>query len=271
MNDPVKGLTAASCGFIRMTTAMHLLLVMLFSLHSGLVTACTDSVTSTLATGNHSTYRQSASQKPHPSSGATGTGIVVDERSHILTSYHVVKGCKTVMLRKGEFVLRARSGKYDEKLDLAIIVPERSISAIPAKFRKGPPAPGEPVVIAGFPGEVVNQGLLKAVSAKIVSLNATTLQPGMMRLSVGLNQGASGGPVLDRSGRVIGILSGLLVDSRSGKTVEAPGVAVSGEAVQAFLQRSGINFRLDEGSPATVSAIAGQAASQAVLIECSGH
>ena len=205
------------------------------------------------------------------SPGGTGTGIVLDGRSHILTSHHLVLGCDSLVLRHENLVLRARTGPVDEKLDLAILVPETGFPAEPAIFRNARPVPGEPIVIAGFPREVVGQGLLKAVSAGIASVNDRSLQQGMMRLTRGLSQGASGGPVLDRSGRVVGILSGLLVNSRSGKPVDAPGVAVRGEVVQAFLKRSGVRFRLGGEKPATVSVIASQAARQVVMIECSGH
>jgi serine protease Do len=204
-------------------------------------------------------------------SGRTGTGIVVDDRSHVLTSYHVVEKCDSLMLRHSNLVIRARLIRFDDKRDLAILVPERPFPAIPAIFREGPPAAGESVVIAGFPKEVVSQGLLKAVSAEIVSIKAETPHDGMMRLSAGLNQGASGGPVLDRSGRVIGLLAGMLVDSRSGKPVDAPGLAIRPEIVQKFLKRAGMDFRKGKERPATVSAIAKQGANQVVKIECSGR
>ncbi|MEJ2310204.1 MAG: serine protease [Gammaproteobacteria bacterium] len=203
--------------------------------------------------------------------GATATGIVLDNRSHVLTNYHVIEGCGSVMLRHGDLVMRAHPGKYDRLLDLAILVPEKSFPAIPASFRNTPPAAGERIVIAGFPKEVVGKGLLKAVSAEIVTVNSTTPRPGMMRLSVGLNQGASGGPVLDSSGRVIGLVSGLLVNSRDGKPVEAPGVALGGDRVQRFLHRAGIDFRQGKERPANIASIAKRAASQVVKIECSGR
>ena len=205
------------------------------------------------------------------SAGGTGTGIVLDRSSHILTSHHLVEGCGSLTLRHENLVLRARPGPVDEKLDLAILVPEKRFSAEPAIFRNARPVPGERVVIAGFPKEVVGKGLLKAVSAGIASLSDPSLQQGMMRLSEGLNRGASGGPVLDRSGRVIGIVTGMLVNSRSGKPVGAPGVAVRGDVVQAFLQRSGIRFRLGDGKPATLSDIAGRVSRQTVMIECAGR
>jgi S1-C subfamily serine protease len=205
------------------------------------------------------------------SSRATGTGIVLDSSSHILTSNHLLQGCDSLLLRHENLVLRARKGPVDEKLDLAILIPETGFPAEPVIFRNARPVPGEPVVIAGFPREVVGQGLLKAVSAEIATVRDPSLQEGMMRLTQGLSQGASGGPVLDRSGRVIGILSGLLVNSRSGKPVDAPGVAVRGEAVQAFLKRAGVRFRIGGEKLATVPAIARQAARQVVMIECSGR
>ena len=216
-------------------------------------------------------YRTSGYQSLYTSSGGTGTGIVVDDRSHILTSYHVVKKCDSLMLRHKNLVLRVRLIRFDENPDLAILVPERPFPALPAMFRESPPAAGERVVIAGFPKEVVDQGLLKAVSAEIVSVKVETLHPGMMRLSAGLNQGASGGPVLDRSGRVIGLVAGMLVDSRNGNPVDAPGLAMRAEIVQKFLKRAGIDVRKVKKRPATVSAIAKQAANQIVKIECSGR
>jgi S1-C subfamily serine protease len=203
--------------------------------------------------------------------GATGTGIVLDDRSHILTSYHVVQGCNSVMLRHGDLVIRARPGMYDELLDLAILVPEQPFPVIPAVFRDMPPVAGERVIIAGFPKEVVSQGLLKAVSAKIVSVNSTMPRPGMMRLSTGLNQGASGGPVFDSSGRVIGLVSGILVNSRDGNPVESPGVALRGEQIQKFLDRAGIGITKGGKRPSAIAAIAKQAAGQVVKVECSAH
>ena len=207
----------------------------------------------------------------YKTSGGTGTGVVLDNRSHILTSYHVVEGCSRVMLRHGNLVLRARQGRFDDRLDLAILIPERSFPAVPAQFRKAPPKTGEAVVVAGFPKEVVGKGLLKAVSAEIVSIKVQTPHAGMMRLSQGLNRGASGGPVLDSSGRVIGILAGILVNSRSGIAVESQGIAIRGEVVQEFLRRTGIDFREGRERPANLSSIARQAASQVVKIECSGR
>jgi S1-C subfamily serine protease len=216
-------------------------------------------------------YRTTGYLTPHASSGGTGTGVVIDDRSHILTSYHVVEGCNGVMLRHDNLVLRAHLSRFDEKMDLAILVPERPFPAETAIFRNARTVSGERVVVAGFPGEVVGKGLLKAVSAGIASVDDPSLQQGMMRLTEGLGRGASGGPVLDRSGRVIGIVTGLLVNSRNGKPVEAPGVAVRGEAVQAFLQRSGIKFRLGVEKSASVSVIATRVARQVVMIECSGR
>jgi len=203
--------------------------------------------------------------------GATGTGILLDERAYVLTSYHVVQRCNRVMLRHGALVIRARPGKYDEQLDLAILVPERPFPVIPALFRDPPPVAGERVVIAGFPKEVAGKGLLKAVSAEIVTVNAITPRPGTMRLSRGLDQGASGGPVFDSSGRVIGLVSGLLVKRRDGKPVEAPGVALGSEPIQRFLQRAGIGIRKGREKPAGIAAIAKQAAGQVVKIECSAR
>lgn len=207
----------------------------------------------------------------HAPSGGTGTGIVVDDRSHVLTSYHVVEKCDSLILRHSNLAIRARLIRFDDKLDLAILVPERPFPAIPAIFRESPPVAGESVVIAGFPKEVVSQGLLKAVSAEIVSVKAETPHHGMMRLSAVLNQGASGGPVLDRSGRVIGLVAGMLVDSRRGKPVDAPGLAIRPEIVQEFLKGAGIGFRKGKDRAATVSAIAKQGANQIVKIECSGR
>ena len=216
-------------------------------------------------------YRTTAYLSPYASSGGTGTGVVIDDRSHILTSYHVVKKCDSLMLRHNDLVLQAGLSRFDEKMDLAILVPERPFPAETAIFRNARTVPGERVVVAGFPGEVVGKGLLKAVAAGIASVDDPSLQQGMMRLTEGLGRGASGGPVLDLSGRVIGIVTGLLVNSRNGKPVEAPGVAVRGEAVQAFLQRSGIKFRLGVEKSASVSVIATRVARQVVIIECSGR
>ena len=147
----------------------------------------------------------------------TGSGFVVDDRGHILTNNHVVaagggNGVIEVVLSNGE-TEDARIIGRDASYDLAVLKIERT-DLTPLQL--GPSESvlvGDPVIAVGAP-----LGLEQTVTSGIVSALNRPVAPGAgnetsfinaIQTDAAINPGNSGGPLLDLSGKVIGVNSAI--------------------------------------------------------------
>jgi S1-C subfamily serine protease len=144
-----------------------------------------------------------------------GTGVIIDRQGDILTALHVIESATQITLT---FTDGTQSGAQivgtRPESDIAVL---RAI-APPASFT--PATLGNPSVPIGSEAFVVGNpfGLYGSLSAGVVSgLNRTFQAPGSDRVVKGLiqvdaavNPGSSGGPLLNRAGQVIGIVTGLI-------------------------------------------------------------
>lgn len=139
------------------------------------------------------------------------SGVVIDQQGTVATAYHcVASGQKSeVWLRDGE----THTGKVfsaSPKYDLALIsVPSLAGKVEPLPIRKDLPLQGESVYAMGHPYAPVAdrkffEGNLRwSVSSGIVSAVGERL----IQTDAPLNPGNSGGPIVDKQGRIIGIAS----------------------------------------------------------------
>ncbi|MBK1438677.1 trypsin-like peptidase domain-containing protein [Parapedobacter sp. ISTM3] len=136
------------------------------------------------------------------------TGFLLSANGYVVTNYHVVKGADSVHLQntKGE-VYRAEVIYEDPSHDVALLYIRdstfKALKATPYTFKETPSELGEDVYTIGFPRDevVYGQGYL---SSRTGYAGDTTAY----QLSIPVNPGNSGGPVLDSKGNVIGIISG---------------------------------------------------------------
>jgi S1-C subfamily serine protease len=135
-----------------------------------------------------------------------GTGFLIDGKGYLVTNSHVINGASTlVVVNKGREYI-ARNVYNDVKNDLAILKIEdqdwKPVSSLPYNIRKGSVDLGEEIFTLGYPrNEVVyNRGYMSSRSG----YNDDTLS---IQIAISANPGNSGGPLLDRNGDVIGILS----------------------------------------------------------------
>ena len=137
---------------------------------------------------------------------SAGSGFLLDGDGYIITNSHVVNNASTlVVVNKGkEFI--AKKVYNDPANDLAILLIDdkdwKPISALPYGIRKGAVDLGEEIFTLGYPrNEVVyNRGYMSASSG----FNDDTLS---IQIAISANPGNSGGPLLDRNGDIIGVLS----------------------------------------------------------------
>ncbi|MGO1244893.1 MAG: S1C family serine protease [Sphingobacterium sp.] len=138
--------------------------------------------------------------------GATGFSITRD--GYVVTNYHVITGADSVHLQnhKGES-FKADIIYTNEDKDIAILHINdstfKSSKALPYTFKKKDSDLGEDIYTIGFPRDeaVYGQGYLSSATGYAGDTIA-------YQISIPVNPGNSGGPVLDKDGNVIGIISG---------------------------------------------------------------
>jgi S1-C subfamily serine protease len=203
----------------------------------------------------------------------SATGILVDERGHVLTNAHVTAKCNALQVRAGDTAARASITASDRSADLALLTLAAPIAAEPALFRAKPQAVlGEQVMIAGFPLQGLLSGGLQVGVGVVSALAGPHGDPHLIQIDASVLPGNSGGPVLDSGGRVIGVVAGVLRPEDAARA-GAPwppdiGFAVRGELVARFLKQTGVSYRT--AAPASVdgAALAERAGRSTVRVEC---
>jgi serine protease Do len=135
-----------------------------------------------------------------------GSGVFIDAAGHLVTCLHVVNGLARaeVRLPRGEVYPLTAMVAVDPKADLvklAVNLPKRTLHYLTVSGAR-PPA-GEHVVVLGSP-----LGLEQTVSDGMVSAIRTHRDRGeFLQISAPISPGSSGGPVVDMTGQVIGIVT----------------------------------------------------------------
>jgi S1-C subfamily serine protease len=150
--------------------------------------------------------------------GRLGSGFLVDARGRILTNAHVVGDSDTTTVTFDDGTdAPARVLGRDESTDLAVLraqeVPE-GVRPLPLG-RSDRLVVGDPVLAIGNPfglERTATTGIISALKRIITSPNDFEIQ-NVIQTDAAINQGNSGGPLLDRRGRVIGINSQIATGS----------------------------------------------------------
>lgn len=188
-----------------------------------------------------------------PTRSASGTGIVVTREGHVLTNEHVVRQCDALELIDDlNARYRATVKATDPKRDLALLSAEARAGTV-AIFRKDPtPKLGEPVIIVGYPLVAVLGTRPSVGFGNVTSTVGVRGNPAQMQISVPVQRGASGGPVLDEFGHVIGVvvskLDALKLAEKLGDLAQNVNFAIRGDTARAFLEAQRVDFLVAEDS-----------------------
>ena len=147
---------------------------------------------------------------------ALGTGVIIDRFGNILTSLHVVDESRSIMLTFADgtqsrgVIVQAQPEK-----DIAVLQAE----VLPQMFlpatlgNAGALQVGDEAFVVGNPF-----GLHSSMSSGVISGFNRTFQPpgaaqaieGLIQIDAAVNPGNSGGPLLNRYGHVVGIVTGIV-------------------------------------------------------------
>ncbi len=143
----------------------------------------------------------------------TGSGFIWDDRGHLVTNFHVVQGAS-------EATVRLADGR-DYKAALVGASPSHDIAVlrIGVGFKRPPPVPvgesaglkvGQKVFAIGNPFGLdwtLTTGIVSALDRSLPSDRGTIEH--LIQTDAAINPGNSGGPLLDSSGRLIGITTAI--------------------------------------------------------------
>lgn len=147
-----------------------------------------------------------------PTLKATGTAFCIHPDGYFVTAAHVVQGASSLKIRTEKGIVPAKIISADEGLDIALLkAAGDGFTAIPLASSSAVKT-GEKVFTIGFPNIEVQGSDAKFTEGVISSLSGMENNPRFFQISVAVQPGNSGGPLVDEKGRVIGIVNAKLDD-----------------------------------------------------------
>lgn len=152
---------------------------------------------------------------PNKAQASSGTGFAISSNGYIVTNYHVIDDAKSIEVKgiNGNFTrkLSAEIAVSDEKNDLAIIKINdpyfTSLGSVPYTFRQALADVGESVFVLGYPMTSSMGEEVKLTNGIISSKTGFQGDISMYQISAPVQPGNSGGPLFDKNGNLLGIVS----------------------------------------------------------------
>jgi len=177
------------------------------------------------------------------SSDATvsGSGIFISDQGYVLTNNHVVEGTQDVniILSDGSQEKATIVGT-DPYSDIAVLKTDGKVPAVAVLGNSDVLNPGETVIAIGSPlGDFKN-----TVTVGVVSATGRSIDTGkgyqiedLIQTDAAINQGNSGGPLVNLAGEVIGINTLIVRNSGSGAVAEGLGFSIPINTAQAVAEQ----------------------------------
>jgi S1-C subfamily serine protease len=171
-------------------------------------------------------------------SAGTGSGIIWDSLGHVVTNYHVIDGAEKLAVTIGKLTVLAKVIGTEPRKDIAVLqIASKQAMALLKNFK--------PLVIAHTHDLLVGQktlaignpfgldhtlttGIISALGRQLPGIGGVMIHE-MIQTDASINPGNSGGPLLDSSGRLIGLNSVIFSGSGSSAGI---GFAVPAEEIE---------------------------------------
>ncbi len=186
--------------------------------------------------------------------GELGTGSVIDASGRVLTNAHVIVDDKTgepypsikVYMKPAKITgdpkvdladpIKAKVARYDRALDLAVLELDRN-PRVPALSLGDDAAveTGDAVVAIGHPEQgglwTLTQGVVSTVLADLGGVQGKDA----FQTDASINRGNSGGPLIDRTGTIIGINTSMARKAADGLTITSVNFSIKSSVARRWL------------------------------------
>lgn len=184
--------------------------------------------------------------EPVVESGGSGSGSIIDSRGYVVTNVHVVSGASKIYISLSDgSQFEGKVVGLDEESDIAVLKfnpPQGTVLKTIAFGDSTALKVGQKVIAIGNPfglERTMTTGIVSGLGRPIQNSNNTIIRD-MIQTDTAINPGNSGGPLLDTSGKMIGINT--MIYSSSGNS------AGVGFAVPAATAQRVVNDLLRYGS-----------------------
>jgi S1-C subfamily serine protease len=139
---------------------------------------------------------------------AYGTGFPINDDGVILTSYHVVKGAKTIDVQfQDGTVCPAKVLKQSPNIDIAILKIDKPTPDYLVMDSQPEIGVGDRVFTIGFPVEYLLGQEPKFTDGAISALSGIKGEATFLQITVPIHPGNSGGPLLSEDGKAVGVIA----------------------------------------------------------------
>jgi S1-C subfamily serine protease len=148
-----------------------------------------------------------------------GTGVIVNDQGVILTALHVVDNAASIKVSFADGTQSAATVEAtDPENDIAVLTTELLPDVIVPAVLGGGMQIGDDAYAVGHPLGLVGSltaGVVSGLDRSLTTQEGTPLK-GLIQFDAAVNPGNSGGPLLNRNGQVVGIVTALANPSRDG-------------------------------------------------------
>lgn len=201
-----------------------------------------------------------------PGGQSSGSGIILSDQGYIVTNNHVVDGGEafSVIFQTGEERTAELVGS-DKFSDLAVLKVDGVMPAVAVLGNSDALRPGETAIAIGSPlGDFKNSvtvGVVSATGRNLDTGDGYQLE-GLLQTDAAINEGNSGGPLVNLAGEVVGINTMIIRGSNSSTTVEGLGFSIPSNNVKiiseqiianGYVSRPNIGIRYQPINPGIAS------------------
>jgi len=187
-------------------------------------------------------YDQARPREIRQTLQSLGSGFIIDPTGYIVTNQHVVERAANLKIQVTTNDGKTYSAHYiagDDKTDLAFIkIDAKAAFAFISLDNISPNLLGETVIVVGNAvgyGSSISRGVLSAVKRNITIENIEYKD--LVQTDAAINPGNSGGPVIDISGRLVGISSAKMAFTPQGVPTQGLGFAIPADVVRDSVSR----------------------------------
>ncbi len=175
-----------------------------------------------------------------PDQEVSGSGFAISADGYILTNNHVVQGASQLYVISNDGTrMDAQVVNTDQFSDLAVLKVNGKLKAVARLGNSDNLKPGETLIAIGSPlGDFRNSVTVGVVSATGRSLDSGRgyQMDGMIQTDAAINEGNSGGPLVDLAGEVVGINT-MIVRSSGNTVAEGLGFAIPSNTAATIAQQ----------------------------------
>ena len=195
---------------------------------------------------------------------ASGSGFFITSSGYIISNNHVIDGCRKVTLTHNGQEMSANVIATDSKNDLAIL----KSNVRPSRFYKLSQDDAkllDDVIIAGYPLGKRVSAAIKTSKGSITSLAGYGDNYSNFQTDAALNQGNSGGPIMDNSGNVVGVA---VANYGKQAGVESFNFGIKSSTVKTFIESNDIRYSKGSKSNLNNEQLSNLITNATIYLEC---